>query len=99
MGWERTARARLPSAAGAVVFVQEARAPLLTWPEASSQPALLRSFPEGCFSRDLLSKWHLDSGLGASWGGTPCPSPLGSGLFPPDTRIWPEPGSASSQPL
>lgn len=39
-------------------------------------PPPLGAFPEGCFSRDLLSKWRLDSGLEASWGRIPHPTPV-----------------------
>lgn len=56
-----------------------------------------QNLPEGCFCRDLLSKWHLDSGLEAWWGGTLNPDPFRSGLFPLDTQIWPEPSSAASR--
>lgn len=58
-------------AVGREVFVQEAWALLLTRREASSPPAPLRASPKGCFSRHLLSKWHLDSALEALWGGPP----------------------------
>lgn len=70
-GWPR---AWLQVTVGLSMFVQEAGALLPTWPGASSPPAPPRASVEGCFSTDLLSKWHLDSGLEALWGQTPHPT-------------------------
>lgn len=69
---------------------------LPTWPGACSPLAPPTASVEGCFSRDLLGKWHLDSGLEASWGRTPHPTPrLRAACF-----LWtPRPGQSPARPL